>query len=345
MPRLATLLVEALRGAGLEVETEPWGGRGRSESVTARAREVAADVRRVRRVVRASRPQVVLVETAHDWRCVARDLALAAAIRGGGRRIVLQFHGSHVDRLARGGGRAFKLATSMLLALTDGVLVLSSEEQRLLRAFAPRRRVFVVSNPFVAPAEGAGPAPAAGPRGVPVVLFVARLLTEKGILDTIEAFATVNGTLPSHLFVAGDGPAAAPARELVEARDLGGRVTFAGHLSAEQLLAAYRGAEVFVLPTYHPEGFPTSISEAMSAGLAIVTTRVRGLADHLTEGVNALFVPPRDPAALARALEKLLTDGELRARMAAANRDKVKSFAPGEVVGAYVRALEEIAAG
>src|SRR5581483_7773435 len=112
--------------------------------------------------------------------------------------------------------------------------------------------------------------------------------------------------------------------------------------SPEELAVSYRDADVFVLPTYHPEGFPTAISEAMSAGLPVVTSNVRGNADHLIEGRNALFVPPRDPDALAEALERVLSDPRLRERMARANREKVKEFAPERVARGYVDVLEEL---
>jgi glycosyltransferase involved in cell wall biosynthesis len=66
------------------------------------------------------------------------------------------------------------------------------------------------------------------------------------------------------------------------------------------------------------------------------------MADHLEEEINALFVPPSDPTALASAMTRLLTDEALRARMACANRSKVKTFAPDVVGKAYLAALEEV---
>jgi glycosyltransferase involved in cell wall biosynthesis len=81
----------------------------------------------------------------------------------------------------------------------------------------------------------------------------------------------------------------------------------------------------------------------MSAGLPIITTKTRGIADHLDEGTNAIFVPPRDSAALSRALERILDDALLRKRMAEANRKKVDEFAPSRVAAHYLDTLREIA--
>jgi glycosyltransferase involved in cell wall biosynthesis len=84
------------------------------------------------------------------------------------------------------------------------------------------------------------------------------------------------------------------------------------------------------------------ILEAMSFGLPIVTTRIRGAADHLVEGENALFVPPRTSAPLAAALERLLGDETLSTTMGENNRRKAEIFAPDRVVQAYVRVFEEV---
>jgi glycosyltransferase involved in cell wall biosynthesis len=335
MPAIAELLADALRGEGLDVTLLAWGGGARSpfDRALARARQLL----RIRQAVRAARPDVLLVQTSHDWPCLVRDTALAVAVRGRGSRVVLQLHGSRADRLTEPGSRAFKAATRGLLSLVNGVLVLSSEEARAFAAFEPRVSVHVVANPFVArDVRRSQPTP------VPVVLFAGRLLPQKGVLDTIEAFALLRERMAARLLVAGDGPAAADAAALVGERGLCDDVTLAGRLDGERLRSAYGQADVFVLPTYHPEGFPTAISEAMSAGLPVVTSRIRGSADHLVEGTNALFVPPRRPAALAQALERVLTDEGLRERMSAANRAKVAEFAPDRVAPAYVDALREI---
>ena len=120
-------------------------------------------------------------------------------------------------------------------------------------------------------------------------------------------------------------------------------VTFAGYLDGPHLARAYQKSTIFVLPTYWPEGFPNVIAEAMHFGLPIVTTQIRGQADHLKEGVHARFVPARDPARLAQILAELLNDAPLRAEMGRANREKVKDFAPEKIGYEYLKALQEIA--
>jgi glycosyltransferase involved in cell wall biosynthesis len=342
MPRLAQLLVEGLRGLGCDVATEPWGSHKDGETVFTKAVGRIRDVFRIRRALAAQAHDLIVVQTSHDWPSIARDLALALAIPDRGQ-VVLQFHGGRTDDLLARGHWLLKRTTALLLRLTAGILVLSSDERCALEAFCPGGNFQVVTNPFKESPDFAWPRQARERlRAVPVLLFVSRLLAEKGILDTIDAFALLRERHPSHLVIVGDGLAAEEVAAHVRSKGLKEHVTLAGRLQEDRLADAYRQADIFVLPTYHPEGFPTVISEAMSASLPIVTTKTRGIADHLREGVNALFVPPRDPSALAEAIERLLVDNALREAMSKENRRKVKEFAPELVARDYLRALNEI---
>ena len=73
---------------------------------------------------------------------------------------------------------------------------------------------------------------------------------------------------------------------------------FLGQIPEDEALDFYCGCDVLVFPTYHAEGFPMTVFQSLAGGLGIVTTRIRATADYLQEPENALFVPPRDPAAL-----------------------------------------------
>ena len=338
MPKLAQLLAAGLRSHGCEVVLAPWGGRGGPPPV--RVLQRAADLRRIRQAVLDSTPDVVLVQTSHDSVALARDIPLAMSLRAAGSALVLQFHGSRADLLDQPGSRVLKRATAFLLRQVDGVFLLSTEERSAFERFDRGGDFHVVTNPYV-PILDDVPAVACD-TDVPVILFASRLLPEKGVLDTVEAFALLRERVPARLVIVGSGPASREVRRLVLRRRLAAHVTLTGHLTEERMREAYRSADVFALPTYHPEGFPTAISEAMSAGLPVVTSAVRGNADHLREGENALFVPPRDPPALAAALERALTDTDLRRRMSRANLAKVAEFAPDRVAGAYVQAFREI---
>jgi glycosyltransferase involved in cell wall biosynthesis len=166
-------------------------------------------------------------------------------------------------------------------------------------------------------------------------------MPEKGVFDLVQAVALATATVPCKLLVAGDGPSASAMLEMAEQLGIADNVEMLGHVSGPDLARCYEEADAFVLPSYR-EGFPTVLLEAMSAGLPIVTTALRGAVDRLEEGVNALFVPARRPDLLAQALARLLADEQLRAAMAANNLAKIKEFAPEVVAPQYLAILESV---
>jgi glycosyltransferase involved in cell wall biosynthesis len=346
MGRIIELLNGALRKLGCEVETAPWGRHTDDEGLARKLVGRFADGRSVRRMLSVSKPDCIIVQTSHDWRAIIRDLVLVRAIRRHAPPIVLEFHGSRADLLSGPGQRALKRATLLLLRAVDGALLLSSEELECFRAIAPEKRFEVVSNPFE-PLAGTGKrngrqSSASAAR----LLFAGRLFAEKGVFDVLDAVELLIRQRGVHLVVAGAGSAESELARRIAARNLGSHVTLTGYLPPTSLAREYAEADVFVFPTYYPgEGFPTVIAEAMGAGLPIVTTRMRGITDHLREGINALFVPARNPKAVAEGVETLLGDEQLRKRMADANIEAVKAFAPERVARAYLEALHRVLDG
>jgi glycosyltransferase involved in cell wall biosynthesis len=108
--------------------------------------------------------------------------------------------------------------------------------------------------------------------------------------------------------------------------------------------AEFAAADVFCLPSWW-EAMPLSVLEAMAAGLPVVATDVGDVARAVLDGVTGHVVPPRDPEALAAALEPLLTDAGARRRMGGAGRARVVERFSGEVTAARVSQLYAEVAG
>lgn len=161
------------------------------------------------------------------------------------------------------------------------------------------------------------------------VLALGRLGTRKGSYDLVAAVAALPPTVRErvHLTLAGDGEVD-EVRAAAAAAGVEGSVTVRGWVDAaarDELLGA---AEVFALPS-HDEGLPMALLEAMSAGLAPLTTPVGAVPDAITDGVDGLLVPPGDVAALASALAELVEDSALRRRLSSAARRRAEDFAIG----------------
>lgn len=343
LPKLAPLMIDEMRHLGCQVCTEPWSHRRERESYGVKLFERARDLWRIRRLLKTQPFDVMLVTTTHNWPALLRDIPLLAFTHRCCRARVLHFHGSMVDRLGRPGHWLLKLCSQWLVRRCDAVLVLSQEERDQWRAFSPGVRFEVVINPFVPP-DSARRHLRHGRGEPPALLFVGRLVPQKGIFDLLEALRLVLEHRRCILRVAGQGSHEAAICRRVADLGLGGCVELVGYVHGEALAKLYASSDVFVLPSYS-EGFPTVISEAMSYGLPIVTSPIRGAVDLLSEGENALFVPPRRPDDLARALLRLLNDPGLCADMEKRNREKVKDFAPSVVVPRYVAIMRSLARG
>lgn len=348
IPKIVPLLVDHLRLLGCAVETASWGRHTDEETLLSKTIGRTADIARIRRQLRRRPVDVLFIATAHNWGGLLRDIPLVLATRRLCAHRVLHFHGSHSDRLVAPGHRLLKLASRLLVRQADATLVLSTQERDEWSAFLPNSRFDVVTNPFVPDAAAPIPLDAARelsqttPPAEPTILYVGRLVPQKGVADLLQALAHLNAAVPCRLVVAGDGPSANALAQQARLLGIADKIDWRGHVSGEALGACYRQADVFVLPSYR-EGFPTVLPEAMSRGLPIVTTNLPGAAERLAEGVNALFIPPREPEKLAEAIERLLADDGLRATMAANNLAKVKEFAPAAVTPRYLTILERVA--
>ncbi|HVC69149.1 MAG TPA: glycosyltransferase [Acidimicrobiales bacterium] len=153
------------------------------------------------------------------------------------------------------------------------------------------------------------------PDGEVLVVTVANLRPQKGYDVLLEAARLVAADgAPVRFAAVGRGPQKEELAARHEALGLGQRFQLLGQRSdALRLLA---GADVFVLAS-HYEGLPVAIMEATSVGLPIVSTAVGEVPNILTDGVDALIVPPGDPRALADAVERMAADPDLRTRLAA----------------------------
>jgi len=141
----------------------------------------------------------------------------------------------------------------------------------------------------------------------PTLLFVGRLRYYKGLNDLLNALSAIPA---ARLLIVGDGPMRAPWEQLTHELNLSERVTFAGQVDDADLPTFYKLGDIFVLPANaRAEAFGTVIVEAMASGLPVISTEVgSGTSWVNLHGTTGLIVPPRDPAALAQALNILLSD-------------------------------------
>ncbi len=161
------------------------------------------------------------------------------------------------------------------------------------------------------------------------ILFVGRLVPEKGVFDLLKAYAKLESGLRSEagLVFAGDGVS---REELVRQskRINPGLVCLNGFAQREDLAAIYALADALVLPT-HTDAWGLVVNEAMACGLPIIVSSVAGCsADLVEDGWNGYVVPPKDSEKLSVAMDSLLRQPELKQRMSARSFERIRSYSP-----------------
>ena len=165
--------------------------------------------------------------------------------------------------------------------------------------------------------------------GPVVILSVGRAVDKKGYDDLLQALAALPNRLHWRFVHVGAGPLLSVLKR--RARDLGidGRITWMGALPSDRVLEQYRAADLFVLACRiaadgDRDGLPNVLMEAQSQGLPCLSTHAGGASELIVDGETGVLTPPADVTALALALESLITDPSLRARLGAAGMERVR---------------------
>ncbi len=144
-----------------------------------------------------------------------------------------------------------------------------------------------------------------------VVVTSSRLSLKNAVDDLI--LSLLESPSQIKLLVAGIGEDEKKLKVLVARERLESRVRFVGNKTHDELPALLQASDIFCRPSLS-ESLGCSFLEAMAAGLPIIATPVGGIPDFLTDGQTGVFCQPRDPASIARAIDRLMKDDALRAR-------------------------------
>jgi glycosyltransferase involved in cell wall biosynthesis len=269
--------------------------------------------------------------------------------RGGARGYVVTLKGIIADELRNERGLVRVLLSIQArwerrnTERADRVTVASRYSAAIAEALygVPRERIALVPESFdLAEWRRRFAAAASGGAATrPTVLAVARFYPRKRIEDLLEAAALLRRRIARvQIRIVGDGPEAARLHALHDRLALGDTVVLLGHVDRDALALEYSRAHCFCLPTVQ-EGFGLVFAEAMAAGLPIVACRAAAVPEVVRDGETGLLVPPRTPAALAAALERVLDDAGLRKEMGMAGRTRVEEFDLVPVARRFLEAL------
>jgi glycosyltransferase involved in cell wall biosynthesis len=334
--------VAGLRELGVEADEEIYiyGDSARGAAAQKRVARVLDAAWRLRRRARAKSYDVIHLNTSFDEKSALRDVTTLRFLRSLDAPVYLKMHGSAAAFL-RTEKRAWRRLQQRIFAQAAAIGVLSSEErENFIRAGCPPEKLFPAK--YVVEADEFRPDPQFQRKHglaaeTPVLLFSARFIPAKGLLDVLAACAQVKEAGRDFaLFCLGDGPLRGEAEKLAAELGLAENTRFFGYIPEEETAAFHANSTAFVFPTYHDEGFPLVLLKSLAAGLPMITTRLRGAADYFQDPQNCLWVEPRNPSQLAAKITQLLTDNNLREQMADNNRRLAKEFSRERVAQEYL---------
>jgi glycosyltransferase involved in cell wall biosynthesis len=262
-----------------------------------------------------------------------RAALLASAGRARGCSVVVHAHGGGVLTWLNSPWRRRLLRWAMRPA--HRVVAVWTAGREILEQVLPPERVALIDNGVAVDAHVSPRADNEPPR----ILFVGLLTPRKGVVDLLTASRLLRERGVAHeLHLLGGTPDEGPEAEAQVRAALDDSVKLLGTRPPHEMPAAFADADVFCLPSWW-EAMPLSILEAMAAELPVVATDVGDVGRAVIDGTSGFVVPVRAPEALAAALEKLLTDVELRRRMGRAGRELVTRQFSKDVTAAEVSAL------
>ncbi len=182
-----------------------------------------------------------------------------------------------------------------------------------------------------------------------IVLFVGRIQRLKGLEVLLRAFARL-ADLDAQLLIVGGRPGTSPeSREITRLQHLAAklgvaeRTRFLGAVAHEELPKYYSAADVSVMPSSY-ESFGLVAVESLACGTPVVATRVGGLRSIVHDGETGLLVPWRDAELFAERLRRVLTDEELRARLARQARESVLQYGWDRIADEHLALYGEVLA-
>jgi len=230
-----------------------------------------------------------------------------------------------------------------LLGLVDAFIVLSQDYRQALERWDVKRPIFVettvVPDDWTKDVDLEKKLKSLHRKSKWVILFLAEVLSKKGVFVAIEATRILQKKYHNvELVIAGDGNDLAGAQEYVR-RTMMENVTFSGYVSGNEKRNVFAQSDIFCLPTMLSEGLPVAVVEAMCFGLPVVTRAVGGLKDLSQRVSLGCITASKDAIVIAEKLETLICDSDLYASIARNNYIYSREHFPASTASKRLRCI------
>lgn len=329
-------------GAGVRLERREIGQRSGDGGFAIRAARSIMDGLRLVRHLRSKKYDVIHINPSLNKFALPRDaiFLLAARLMGNGR-VLFFLHGwdPRTAETIKAHAALGNLFRRVIGGAAKVVVLASRFKTELIGMGVEPDRIEVLTTMFDgAMFDDREMAPRS--RNTRRILFLARLVKEKGVYQLLEAFKRVKRIVPdAELLLAGDGEEKKGIERWISNTGMEETVRLLGYVRGKDKGRVMMDADVFVLPTRHGEGCPVAILEAMAAGLPIITTGVGGIPDVVTSGKHGMVLDKDTPDAIARALIDMLRDMDHWRLIGQANRKEAWRKYEARVVSAKLESI------
>ena len=338
--------VGALRNLGAEVieKTYVYGDKEKPTPIFKRIRRVLKTALTFRKILQKEDFDIIHLNTAFDLKTLLRDSVSLRLMKPKRAKVFLKIHGSEAVYLNSRNSFIVFLRND-LKKRVDGFGVHTAEEKsNFLRAGFDDRKFFFVKN-AVTLAENL---PTNFSRvqkektDIFQLLFVARFIPVKGLLETIRAAAILKEKgYKFILYCVGDGETRRAAELETKNLNLSENVNFTGYIPEIEVTNYFINSDIFIFPTRHAEGFPNVLFKAVAAGLPVVTTQIRAAGDYLREPENCLFCS-QSPENIAENIIRLIENKNLRATISVNNLEFGKTLLPEKIAAEFLKIYQKI---
>lgn len=278
------------------------------------------DIIKFIRKIKSFNPDIILLNPSLSKSAVVRDLIFLRISKLMRKKVAVFFHGFDINSQKK--INVSKLANKLNQA--DCIFVLAGEFANILKSWGVTTPIHITTTKVcdslvesynVNEREG----------NVKNILFLARITENKGILIALEAFKILQETFENITFtVVGDGPALQKAKDLCVERKIK-NVHFTGILQGSAIAMAYKQADLYLFPTFHAEGLPTSLLEAMAFGLPVISRPVGGVCDFFESGKMGQLVSSLSPKDFADSMVPYLVNSQMTLETSVYNYNYAKS--------------------
>lgn len=242
--------------------------------------------------------------------CIYRNAIFLLISKLFNRHVIFHLHGSEFEKLYESGSHFYRLFVRFILNKSDCIFVLSKYWKEYVQTITINPNIKIINN-FPSPIfEDLYEQRTFNHKAQIEMLFLGLIGDRKGVFDLVDAVELLKGLkIKGFRITVGGNGEIEKLRHLIKEKELEDYFNVIGWVSGDQKYKLIKDSDLLLLPS-HNEGLPIAILEALSSGLAVLSTRVGGIPDAIRSDRYGILIEPSKPYDLAKAIHKYIkTDG------------------------------------